>query len=288
MLFVLDTLYRLDSMLKAMAPYDVLVSTVTAFLIVLVAGGLLVLAGLGAVLLVGPLRSNLLTLVMWLALVFLVLIFCRGLLEWLHQVSGADARVLETWVYSWLGIRISPGVWRSFFYVSVVAVVCVYLLKAERLHAAFAAIEGMGKALARAALFMAVAAVAFVGYHMVSGRSGRSSPVCATRFQTSGGTWRDAATRDPQPDIVLVTFDALTARDMSLYGYRLLTTPGLERLSGESHVYESAISVANWTKPSTVSILTGQYPHHHGLVSTFRDAVALGNSDRTLPALLRE
>ncbi|MBI4520426.1 MAG: sulfatase, partial [Gemmatimonadetes bacterium] len=52
--------------------------------------------------------------------------------------------------------------------------------------------------------------------------------------------------------------------------------------------YESAISVANWTKPSTVSILTGQYPHHHGLVSTCRDAVAVGNSDRTLPALLRE
>ncbi|MGH7815403.1 MAG: hypothetical protein ACREQI_15540 [Candidatus Binataceae bacterium] len=34
-----------------------------------------------------------------------------------------------------------------------------------------------------------------------------------------------------KPNVVLITFDALTAQDMSLYGYRLPTTPQFERLA---------------------------------------------------------
>jgi len=126
------------------------------------------------------------------------------------------------------------------------------------------------------------------GYHLMAVAGTRESPVCVTGSQVPDGSHVVARSGGIAPDIILVTFDALTARDMSLYGYRLPTTPGMQQLAQESYVYEHAVSVSNWTKPGTVSILTGQYPHHHHLFSTQADAMTLQHHERTLPNLLRK
>ncbi|MHB8383385.1 MAG: sulfatase-like hydrolase/transferase [Candidatus Binataceae bacterium] len=62
-----------------------------------------------------------------------------------------------------------------------------------------------------------------------------------------------------QPNVVLISFDALTAEDMSLYGYRLPTTPRLEQFSQRSYNFVNFVSTADFTTPAVASMLTGQY-----------------------------
>jgi arylsulfatase A-like enzyme len=68
-----------------------------------------------------------------------------------------------------------------------------------------------------------------------------------------------------KPNVILITFDALCAEDMSLYGYSLGTTPYINKLARESFVFEHFYANSNWTRPSVASILTGSRPVTHGL-----------------------
>jgi arylsulfatase A-like enzyme len=68
---------------------------------------------------------------------------------------------------------------------------------------------------------------------------------------------------DP-PSVVLVVIDTLRRDHLSLYGYAKQTSPGLDRLAKESAVFERCIATSSWTKPSTVSLLSGLYPPSHG------------------------
>jgi arylsulfatase A-like enzyme len=63
-----------------------------------------------------------------------------------------------------------------------------------------------------------------------------------------------------KPNVVLISFDALTAQDMSLYGYRLPTTPQFERLARRSYNFVNFVSTSDFTTPAVASLLTGQYP----------------------------
>ncbi|HZO83163.1 MAG TPA: sulfatase [Candidatus Binataceae bacterium] len=63
-----------------------------------------------------------------------------------------------------------------------------------------------------------------------------------------------------QPNVVLISFDALAAQDMSLYGYRLPTTPEFERLARRSYNFINFYSSSDFTTPAVASLLTGQYP----------------------------
>jgi len=63
-----------------------------------------------------------------------------------------------------------------------------------------------------------------------------------------------------KPNVVLISFDALAAQDMSLYGYRLPTTPQFERLAQRSYNFVNFVSTSDFTTPAAASLLTGQYP----------------------------
>ena len=63
-----------------------------------------------------------------------------------------------------------------------------------------------------------------------------------------------------RPNIVLISFDALAAEDMSLYGYRLPTTPQFERLARRSYNFINFLSASDFTTPAVASMLTGRYP----------------------------
>lgn len=67
-----------------------------------------------------------------------------------------------------------------------------------------------------------------------------------------------------KPNVFLITFDSLTARDMSLYGYHKKTTPCLDELAKESFVFENMHSNSDSTSTSLPSILAGTYPWTHG------------------------
>jgi arylsulfatase A-like enzyme len=60
--------------------------------------------------------------------------------------------------------------------------------------------------------------------------------------------------------VLLIIWDTVRAASLSLYGYGRETTPTLQRLAGQSIVYDRAFSTTSWTTPSHASIFTGLYP----------------------------
>jgi arylsulfatase A-like enzyme len=66
------------------------------------------------------------------------------------------------------------------------------------------------------------------------------------------------------PNILIVVFDAWSAKNISLYGYERDTTPNLERLAEKAIVYHNHYAGGANTTPGTATLLTGQYPWSHG------------------------
>jgi len=65
------------------------------------------------------------------------------------------------------------------------------------------------------------------------------------------------------PNILILVFDALTARNMSLYGYLRQTTPKIDQLARSATVYHRHYASGNFTSPGTASLFTGVYPWSH-------------------------
>ena len=63
-----------------------------------------------------------------------------------------------------------------------------------------------------------------------------------------------------RPNVILITLDALTSHDMSLYGYHMPTTPNLEAFARHSYVFNHAYANSTFTTAGTASILTAKYP----------------------------
>jgi arylsulfatase A-like enzyme len=74
------------------------------------------------------------------------------------------------------------------------------------------------------------------------------------------------------PNILILLFDALSARNMSLYGYSRNTTPFIDEFAEQGIVYHSHYAGGNYTTPGTASLLTGTLGwthralHHLGVV----------------------
>jgi hypothetical protein len=66
-----------------------------------------------------------------------------------------------------------------------------------------------------------------------------------------------------KPNILIFVFDAMSARNLSLYGYPRQTTPNLERFAERASVYHQHYSAGNFTTAGTASMLTGMYPWTH-------------------------
>ncbi len=64
----------------------------------------------------------------------------------------------------------------------------------------------------------------------------------------------------PKSNILLITFDALCAEDMSLYGYGLPTTPNIDAFARKGTVFKNFYSASSFTTPSVATMLTGIYP----------------------------
>lgn len=69
-----------------------------------------------------------------------------------------------------------------------------------------------------------------------------------------------------QPNLVLLTIDSMRPDHMSLYGYARKTTPVLDALAEQCAVFSNAHATSGWTSPGVVSVLTGLYPLHHGVM----------------------
>ncbi len=67
--------------------------------------------------------------------------------------------------------------------------------------------------------------------------------------------------------LIIIVFDAWSARNVSLYGYPRPTMPNLEAFAKTGLVYNQHHSTANFTIPGVASLLTGVYPFQHRALS---------------------
>ena len=98
---------------------------------------------------------------------------------------------------------------------------------------------------------------------------------------------RGAPRRAPsRPHVVLIDIDTLRADRLGAYGSQRGLTPQLDSwATSQATVFTDAVSVASWTLPATVSMLTGLAVHQHGVE---RAIGALGEGLPTLARLLRQ
>lgn len=90
-----------------------------------------------------------------------------------------------------------------------------------------------------------------------------------------------------RPDIILITFDSLTVENMSLYGYKRLTTPFITEWASEAAVFTRVEAASTWTPPTVASLMSGKRVWTHQLYHS--DGAKPVNSDiDNLPRLLQE
>lgn len=70
-------------------------------------------------------------------------------------------------------------------------------------------------------------------------------------------------TREPKPNLVVITIDTLRADHLSCYGYPKPTSPRIDDLAAKGVLFEKTFSPEPQTLPSHTSIFTGMHPRHH-------------------------
>ena len=65
-------------------------------------------------------------------------------------------------------------------------------------------------------------------------------------------------------NLIVYVSDALRSDHVGCYGARRVNTPTIDELAAGGVRFDQAIAAAPWTCPSTTSMITGLYPHHHG------------------------
>lgn len=88
-----------------------------------------------------------------------------------------------------------------------------------------------------------------------------------------------------QPNVIILLFDAMSAANLSLYGYNRQTTPNLDKWSQRATVYHAHHSAGNFTTPSTASLFTGTYPWTHRAFA-LSSLVAASTADKNIFRLL--
>jgi len=103
---------------------------------------------------------------------------------------------------------------------------------------------------------------------------------------TGGGVKAAQISQRPKSNVLLISFDALSAEDMSLYGYKLPTTPNLDSFARNSTVFTNFYSVETFTTPSIATMLTGRYPTETRVFQL--QGSVQSNREKTLPGLMHD
>jgi|GEM_PF-2257417 len=74
-----------------------------------------------------------------------------------------------------------------------------------------------------------------------------------------------ALAEDTRPDVLMMVWDTTRMDHLSLYGHTRPTTPNLDRIAQDAVVFTDAQTSGYWTVPAAASLLTGLFPHNHGV-----------------------
>lgn len=91
-----------------------------------------------------------------------------------------------------------------------------------------------------------------------------------------------------QPNIIMVTFDAMSASDMSIYGYHRPTTPFISEWAKTATVFTRAKSGSNYTAPTTAGLITGKRVWTHLRFSRMGGSPPIKTHTESLPLMLKK
>jgi arylsulfatase A-like enzyme len=94
------------------------------------------------------------------------------------------------------------------------------------------------------------------------------------------------ARQRPRTNVLLVTFDALSAEDMSLYGYGLPTTPNIDAFARKGTVFKNYYSCCTFTTPSVATMMMGIYPSE-SRVYQLKGQARAADAAQSLPFAMR-
>jgi arylsulfatase A-like enzyme len=117
---------------------------------------------------------------------------------------------------------------------------------------------------------------------------GGAAALAATEFALgkTARTVKALAAQRPKSNFLLITFDALSAEDTSLYGYRLPTTPNIDAFARKGTVFTNFYSASTFTTPSIATMLTGTYPSETR-VYQLQGRLRAEDAEKSLPHLMR-
>src|SRR5215471_8506610 len=84
-------------------------------------------------------------------------------------------------------------------------------------------------------------------------------------FLQVGGAALATSAAPPKPNVLTILCDQLNPAVTSVYGGPV-STPNLERLARRGMVFRNATCPTPFCSPSRASLITGLYPHKHGIV----------------------
>ena len=87
----------------------------------------------------------------------------------------------------------------------------------------------------------------------------------------AGGLASIAAPADRQPNVLVVVSDQLHHRALGCAGNEVIQTPHLDRLASQGVRFENALCPTPFCSPTRASLMTGLFPHQHGIVTNLRD-----------------
>ena len=85
--------------------------------------------------------------------------------------------------------------------------------------------------------------------------------------------------------LILISVDTLRADHLACYGHPFVKTPNIDNFASEAVLFEQHINAAPTTLASHTSLMTGAYPHTHGVP---RNAVRVHEDNMMLAEVLKE
>ncbi|ODU50761.1 MAG: arylsulfatase [Thiobacillus sp. SCN 63-374] len=98
---------------------------------------------------------------------------------------------------------------------------------------------------------------------------------------------RPVRAADAPPNILMIGSDTLRADRLGAFGYRRALTPNIDALAAAGTLFANCYVPCARTAPSLISMLTGTWPHTHGIRDNFVDDASTRLKVDALPMLLK-
>ncbi len=99
---------------------------------------------------------------------------------------------------------------------------------------------------------------------------------------------RQSSSPQSFPNIIIVSMDSLSARNMQAYGYDRPTTPFISKWADDALLFKRVYSPSNWTSSSVMSLMTSQRVWTHGVWHFVANRHISDSYSNNLPRLLSE